>query len=494
MQPFRWKIIRAVDAWRRWGGFAAPAALILSGALLVALQPAPKTPIAVGSVPALALQAVFYGSLLGWLAWALLRARLSALSKAFWLVFMVLAVWYASGTRPWQRSYDWNGHDDYVQFIVDRQALPKARSCWICYHPPLYYMAAAPVYRVFRATPLGHPADEMQFLSVGIFGLFLLYFLLLVESTIESDAARLLACLALAAAPTTVINSARIGNDILLYLFWMGATFHTVRWERDFARRDLMIAAAYLGLGFITKGNAAVPVLAFAATLVMAFAREPGRRRDIVGQGVPALAIVGLGAAAYLFWSRHFILSGLSPNSYLLANSLKIEQTALNQLAFDVKAFVMEFAEPHNSLGARENFLNFFFKTSILGDWTFTLEGARATMRLLSAAYVAAAMVLAVMLGRALRVRGRLPGMFSSILVIAPLMTLAHRWHEANVTVSDARYVYPMFAVAAIVYVLLLEKLDGDGQVGIYRLGVTVLCAFICFGAAFQTALFLSLT
>ncbi len=487
------RFIRALAVWRRRGGFLSPLLTGVSGGLIVLLSPPGAPPQPLPEMATVVLEIIFYGSIALGLFWCLLRARLSTPSMVFWLVFLSLSVLYACGTKVYTRSYDWNGHDDYIHFILDRHQLPKPQDCWVCYHPPLYYLVAAPFYRVFRATPFSAPADELQLFSIGLFGIFLIYFLKLMERLLDSGPTRVLTMLSLAALPATMIHSARIGNDALLYIFWMGAVFHLTRWETEFARRDMTIASVFLALGFVTKGTAPVPVAAMGVTVAVAFWRSPQRRKEIKTQAARAITTIVAGSAAYLYWSRRYILHAISPNASYLGKELTIHQTAFDQVAFNVRAFVMEFAEPRSSLGAREHFLNFFLKSSAFGEWLHPFAGARSTMRLFSLYYLAVIVMFVGLLARSLRRERRLPVAMTATVLISPLFSLAYRWQGNYICMGDARYVYPMFAVGAIACVWLLEEFDSPGKILIYKTGVGILVAFIAAGVAFQTALFISL-
>jgi hypothetical protein len=485
---------RMTEVWRRWGGLVAPAGLLVAGALLVAFQPHRGAPPLAPRALTRFLEILFAASFALEIVWVMLRAGLTKASSVFWMVLMAFAVWYAAGTIFWERSYDPWGHEDYVRIIVERHALPQPADCWVCYHPPLYYLSAAPFYRVLRAMPGARTGKGLQYFSVALFGLFLIFYLKTVELCLRTESARTMAIMALAALPATLIHSARLGNDALLYVFWMGAIFHGIRWETQFQRRDLLIAAAYLGLGLCTKASGAVPIAALTATLAMAYGSFPERRRDIRRQSAQAFVILATAGLAYALWSRHYILHGVTANLEGLGDDLKITQTAVSQVAFSVRAFLMEFAENRSGLGHRDYFWNYFLKSSLFGEWDYPVPGARTAMRILSATYLATLLCFASMLARSLKGRLRLPWMILGTILLSPLFSLAYRWQGGYSCMGDARYVYPMFAAAAVAYAWMLERFHLESQRSAYNAGLWILSAYIAAGILFETVIFLSLT
>ena len=41
---------------------------------------------------------------------------------------------------------DVEGHIEYIQYVINNHSIPDKDECWSCYHPPVYYIAAAPSY------------------------------------------------------------------------------------------------------------------------------------------------------------------------------------------------------------------------------------------------------------------------------------------------------------------------------------------------------------
>ena len=120
------------------------------------------------------------------------------------------------------------------------------------------------------------------------------------------------------------------------------------------------------------------------------------------GRGLQAVAILGLAGAAYRLWSRSFILGGLAANARNLPADLKITSTLINQIAFNLRAFLTEFADPRIKMSASDYFLNFFLKSSLFGEWTYKARGTHAAMRFLSAIYLAFVVCFGVLLARSL--------------------------------------------------------------------------------------------
>jgi hypothetical protein len=77
--------------------------------------------------------------------------------------WIVLAAWLLLAANnftklPPELGYDWQGHVDYIRFIVDHGALPDARDGWQMFQAPLFYAIAAVLYRLLTSIVSGSTA------------------------------------------------------------------------------------------------------------------------------------------------------------------------------------------------------------------------------------------------------------------------------------------------------------------------------------------------
>ncbi|RMD95249.1 MAG: hypothetical protein D6813_00705, partial [Calditrichaeota bacterium] len=106
------------------------------------------------------------------------------------------------------RPYNNDNHIAVVEFIANHGAIPKADQLGQAYHPPLYYLLAAPFAVI-------GPAKFVQILSLlfSLVNLSLLYYLIKVSSLLHTLNAKRHALLLVVLLPQFVIFSNFVSND-----------------------------------------------------------------------------------------------------------------------------------------------------------------------------------------------------------------------------------------------------------------------------------------
>jgi hypothetical protein len=92
---------------------------------------------------------------------------------------------YASYTAWSDRNPDAHAHVQYVRYLLDHHALPRATDCSECHHPPLYYLAAAPVLAACERSRALDPGVGLQLFSLSLFVTFLVSAALLVQRAVR---------------------------------------------------------------------------------------------------------------------------------------------------------------------------------------------------------------------------------------------------------------------------------------------------------------------
>ncbi|MGH7293690.1 MAG: hypothetical protein ACRELB_02100, partial [Polyangiaceae bacterium] len=164
------------------------------------------------------------------------RARWATVLLAATAIAVRLA--YLVATPHYLRSHDPLQHFDYVTYLLDHHALPRARDGFEFYHPPVYYLVSALLVAALRALRFGEGAifGALQLESVagelGFAALAVATAKLWIDRIPGSQLGRRLwsrdGLAALCAAllllwPSSVLHSVRVGNDDLTYLFFGGA-------------------------------------------------------------------------------------------------------------------------------------------------------------------------------------------------------------------------------------------------------------------------------
>ena len=168
-------------------------------------------------------------------------------------------------------------HLGIVTYFLQHHVFPAADVAAQGYHPPLYYLLAAPFVAL-----AGVRGAELLSLGLSVLNLWLLARLVATTPLITSDAARRHALAFAALLPQFVVFGMFVSNDSLSYL--VGTAYMLVAFayiERP-TTRWLIALGIMLGVGLLTKGTflAFVPVTA-AIALAVAWRRRVGAMRAL---------------------------------------------------------------------------------------------------------------------------------------------------------------------------------------------------------------------
>jgi 4-amino-4-deoxy-L-arabinose transferase-like glycosyltransferase len=186
-------------------------------------------------------------------------------------------------------------HFGVIRYLLEHGVLPAADLASQGYHPPLYYLLAAP----FAAVG-GVRGAELVSLALSLLNLWLLARLVATTELIATDTARRHALAFAALLPQFVVFGLFVSNDALSYP--VGTSFLLVAFayvERP-SMRMLLALAAVTGVGLLTKGTflAFVPVMVV-LVLAVAWRRRVPPPRAI---GFAALGLaVALAVGSYKF-------------------------------------------------------------------------------------------------------------------------------------------------------------------------------------------------
>lgn len=212
-------------------------------------------------------------------------------------------------------------YDEYYEGVVwsynHGGRPPIASSCWVCYHPPFFFLAGLPLYALGRAV-LHDPDRALQFLAVLSLGSAAAVVVAtgrLLRLYRVSRAERLLGLTLAMAFPCLAISAGGPEADVLLagimgvFLYRL-ARYH-VRGQRA-TWREAIVLGALAGLGLLTKYSAAPGLLAAGLVILVRTIRGPSRARWL-GHGLIVVAMT-LAIAGWRYadnWRRHAtILNG----------------------------------------------------------------------------------------------------------------------------------------------------------------------------------------
>jgi hypothetical protein len=149
-----------------------------------------------------------------------------------------------------QRPENNDPHLEVIQYIFEERALPAADLMLMAFHPPLYYLLAAP-WLAFQSAKV----VQVFSLLLSLANFLLLYRLARATSLLQSPMARLHAVLFLALLPQFIIFGNFVSNDTLAYLLGTVIALAALHYADNPTPRSLLYLSAAAGLGLLTKSS-----------------------------------------------------------------------------------------------------------------------------------------------------------------------------------------------------------------------------------------------
>ena len=287
------------------------------------------------------------------------------LKRSLLLIFFIgllLRVGYTSETFYDQRGHDVGGHVHYMKIIADENRIPASNECWTCYHPPVYFVMSAGVWKMAN---LMHctPQNAVKWFDFLI-SLVALGFGLACLKNILSGGPLFAASLLWSVWPSFVLASPRLGNDILFYAMHAVALWGCLKYIRTNYGKYFIVAVVASFIAYWTKSTAVVTFGVLGLTALLQFCRNPRTwsRSERVGAALFIVAAITVACVAL----SHDVVGNASGND----NSVLIRNDPGNFLFFDLKTFMTQpYTDPwHDELG-RQFFWNYLAKTSLFGEF-----------------------------------------------------------------------------------------------------------------------------
>lgn len=290
-------------------------------------------------------------------------------------------------------SNDVEGHVAYVQYILEKHAVPGVDDCWTCYHPPVYYASAAPSFVLGEWMGVTGPTGLQVFsllLSVATLFLGILFL-----KSFLTGAPLGVASLLWAFWPLMILVSPRIGNDQMFYMVHVLCLWGGANYLKEGRGKFLIIAVVAAALAMWTKTSGVV-TLGMLVLFAMCGYVKNGRifwptKSEVVAWGLLLLLIVGI------------VLQKLLGDADLVGNAsglngkLRVGNEAFNYIFFDLKSFVIHpYTSAWNEEWGREFFWNYSFKSAMFGEFELVRTQTGRTLATLMSVTFLGMMVYAV--------------------------------------------------------------------------------------------------
>lgn len=304
-----------------------------------------------------------------------------------------VALW---AVTPWYLAND--NHFPPVQTLLTEGRLPRPDECWVCYHPPLYYVGSAGAYWITDRVGRAFSAEAqsryeagrkaIQFLSVIAGSLTLVVCWRILTRYRELSVWQVAIGVAFVAVlPRHVLMSAMATNDAVGYLWQSAAILAAIDAARSGWRaRPAMLCGLWVGLALLTKGYGLFTLAAIgvwmggciAVAAVRAAGADRGVIRRIATAGLSVLA-VSVAVGGYPF-ARNYALYGR-----LHVDNFAIHETKMDMLPpatlGEVRFLSFRFGELLARPWVHTRYVDSFWTVVFAGYW-FDAIGVQNTLKL----------------------------------------------------------------------------------------------------------------
>ncbi len=315
------------------------------------------------------------------------KLRFDWITIAIFSAGIIVHLVFLTNTKFDQYSYDLfeggTGHINYIEYVATNYALPRPDIGWAYYHPPLYYISAAIVYKIAEFTGIRNVYKALQSFSMLYYFGFLIFGLLFLRRVVPKKPLFYLSAAMLLFWPSGFIHAIRIGNDTAFYLFFMAGLYFSNEWYLSGRIDKLYWATIIATLCFITKTNGIVLFGIISLVLLAGLFKEDDKLKYLkktVWIFLIFLAGFSIGRFDNYYYAlkdknKDWIFAGLINTTSNVDGRLYVENKPLNYLYFDIPVFLNEpYISTRDDKTGRQYFWNFLIKSGFFGEFTFPLN------------------------------------------------------------------------------------------------------------------------
>jgi len=360
---------------------------------------------------------------------------------------VLLEFHYLSYTNYATRTFDLlvpTGHLDYIKMLAYDFSLPNPMKGWEYHQPPLYYIIAAIIYRLFDVIPYIDALVALQLISLSLFIVFIYYGLKTLSLVIHNKYILLVSSLLLVFWPSGIIHSIRIGNDILFFTFFSVGIHYIIQWQINNSKLWLTFMIASLAL--ITKANGIILFGVIGILLLLKLYKEHDIKAFLKNTGLGFLFFIL--AFTINFADNIYYALSYGSQDWLVSNvintinkNLFVENELINYLYFDFMTYLKEpFINPWNDQYGRQYFWNYLFKSALFSEFFFNAKNITA----LVIAALSLPIFIYIIIGVAMGKKDKVAIVMNLILFLSITALLFYRIKIPVACNTDFRYIYPV--------------------------------------------------
>ena len=318
--------------------------------------------------------------LIGWYTWRIRalfpRQRMLSILLTVLFIGIIIRLLYVEGTAYDIRTHDLDGHLEYINFIRTHGHLPMASDGWEFHQAPLYYAFSAAwmelCSRFFGLT------QSMLFHSLQVwalvFSVLTLAVTLVATPLLFSSRDRygvMLFGLLLCVFPGIVFFSSRITNETLSLLLTMSCIVLLLQWWRNPRYRWIVGTGILFSLSMVTKVSVLVLLPGILLPLLLRKASLGHRVLRVALFCTIVIALAGWYPALRLLVEPNHSKT-LSLGNDQMNPSLAVPRDVRHLFTFNPIALARQpFNDPWDDNARRGNLLEYFFRSSLFGEFKF---------------------------------------------------------------------------------------------------------------------------
>lgn len=403
-------------------------------------------------------------------------------------------------------SYDYNGHLEYIRYVIETGVVPEAQGGWSFYHHSLYYRLVSSFWTIFET---GDGLDNFIFYkTVQLFSLilFLLYLFFSVKTidlffrvimsnlNLKGDKMRLIYILVLGLFvtwPANSIFSVRVGNDLMFDLFYSITFYCILKWYWSEKTLFFFLTLIFTSLAIWSKTNGFLLYGILGCLLLFKFVQD--KKQGLKAKHVLHITLFTLFLSMGLYQSFHERFERLKVDSDTrlvvgnangLGDDLVAENNAKNYLLFNPIKFVeIPFTDTRDESKGKSFFWFFLFKSSMFGEFSFDSPVLVFLARVLSALFlIFISMGLYGVIKSTKDLNIFTPFLVSALILVFSLMIFRIEYPFSSS--NDFRYIFPAVIPLVIFIATTLITLSRFNR--IFNFFVIVIGLFLISGIAFQ--------
>jgi len=305
------------------------------------------------------------------------KAGLSRTVVIILFIGVVLRIWYLNYTPFDARSYDVEGHIDYINYLLVNHRLPQAHDCWECFQQPFYYVLSAGLIKILNISQFVVP---MQWLSMVYWFATTVLSILLLKQFFKNAHVLNYLVLLLVNWPALIINSVKIGNDGLSNLFLVCILLTFFFWLKLGKFRFFLLTLIFYTFAIFTKAaNYPIAVLIITGIVLnkKIFVNLFSFKKILLI--ISVLFVTALSFSSYyLHLDKESVGDGIMARMTKandLNGALAVGNQAVNYLYFDSQTYLTKpYISPWDDASGRQYFWNYLLKSSLFGEFTFDTQ------------------------------------------------------------------------------------------------------------------------